>query len=173
MIPLAIKLSSAGPVLFNQVRIGRNGQPFVVHKFRSMVVDADAKKDELRAQNEAEGPMFKMRDDPRVTSIGRWLRRFSLDELPQLLNVLKGEMSLVGPRPALPEEVAQYEDWHKRRLDASPGMTGLWQVSGRSRIGFEEMVLLDTFYCENWSFALDLKIILRTIPHIITGEGAY
>lgn len=173
IVPLAIKLDSAGPVLFNQVRIGRDGRPFVVHKFRSMVANAEEQKDSLRALNEADGLMFKIKDDPRTTRVGRVLRRTSLDELPQFLNVLKGDMSLVGPRPALPEEVAQYEEWHKRRLEASPGITGLWQVSGRSLVGFEEMVLLDTFYCENWSFGLDLKILLRTIPRVILGKGAF
>lgn len=173
IVPIAIKLDSPGPVFFNQVRIGRKGEPFVVHKFRSMVVDAEAQKSQLLALNEADGPMFKMRNDPRMTRAGRVLRRISLDELPQIWNVLKGDMSLVGPRPALPEEVAQYEEWHKRRLDASPGMTGLWQVSGRSTLGFDEMVLLDTFYCENWSFGLDLKILLKTIPRVLLGAGAY
>lgn len=173
IVPLAIKLDSAGPVLFNQERIGRDGRPFVVHKFRSMVANAEEQKDSLRALNEADGPMFKIKDDPRTTRVGRVLRRTSLDELPQFLNVLKGDMSLVGPRPALPEEVAQYEEWHKRRLEASPGITGLWQVSGRSLVGFEEMVLLDTFYCENWSFGLDLKILFRTIPRVILGKGAF
>ena len=173
LIPIAIKLDSPGPVLFNQVRIGRAGRPFVVHKFRSMVVDAEEQKDSLRSLNEADGPLFKIKEDPRTTRVGRLIRRTSLDELPQFLNVLKGDMSLVGPRPALPEEVAQYEEWHKRRLEASPGITGLWQVSGRSLVGFEEMVLLDTFYCENWSFGLDLKILFKTIPRVILGEGAF
>ena len=173
LIPIAIKLDSPGPVLFNQVRIGRAGRPFVVHKFRSMVADAEEQKDSLRSLNEADGPLFKIKEDPRTTRVGRLIRRTSLDELPQFLNVLKGDMSLVGPRPALPEEVAQYEEWHKRRLEASPGITGLWQVSGRSLVGFEEMVLLDTFYCENWSFGLDLKILFKTIPRVILGEGAF
>ncbi len=171
--PILIKLDSPGPVFFNQVRIGRNGKPFVVHKFRSMVANAEEQKDSLRDLNEADGPLFKIKEDPRTTRVGRWLRRTSLDELPQFLNVLQGDMSLVGPRPALPDEVAQYEEWHKRRLDAAPGITGLWQVSGRSLVGFEEMVLLDTFYCENWSFGLDLKILLKTIPRVILGEGAF
>ena len=173
LVPVTIRLDSPGPVLFNQVRIGRKGEPFVVHKFRSMVANAEAQKSQLMAFNEADGPLFKIRNDPRMTRVGRFLRRTSLDELPQVWNVLKGDMSLVGPRPALPEEVAQYEEWHKRRLDASPGMTGLWQVSGRSAMGFDEMVLLDTFYCENWSFGLDLKILLKTIPRVLLGEGAY
>ncbi|MBK9094973.1 MAG: sugar transferase [Anaerolineae bacterium] len=173
LIPIAIKLDSPGPVLFNQVRVGRAGRPFVVHKFRSMVADAEEQKDSLRSLNEADGPLFKIKEDPRTTRVGRLIRRTSLDELPQFLNVLKGDMSLVGPRPALPEEVAQYEEWHKRRLEASPGITGLWQVSGRSLVGFEEMVLLDTFYCENWSFGLDLKILFKTIPRVILGEGAF
>lgn len=173
LVPVAIRIDSPGPVLFNQVRIGRKGEPFIVHKFRSMVANAEAQKSQLMAFNEADGPLFKIRNDPRMTRVGRFLRRTSLDELPQVWNVLKGDMSLVGPRPALPEEVAQYEEWHKRRLDASPGMTGLWQVSGRSAMGFDEMVLLDTFYCENWSFGLDLKILLKTIPRVLLGEGAY
>ena len=173
LVPVTIRLDSPGPVLFNQVRIGRKGEPFIVHKFRSMVANAEAQKSQLMAFNEADGPLFKIRNDPRMTRVGRFLRRTSLDELPQVWNVLKGDMSLVGPRPALPEEVAQYEEWHKRRLDASPGMTGLWQVSGRSAMGFDEMVLLDTFYCENWSFGLDLKILLKTIPRVLLGEGAY
>ena len=173
LVPILIKLDSTGPVFFNQVRMGRNGRPFIVHKFRSMVANAEQQKDSLRDLNEADGPLFKIKEDPRTTRVGRWLRRTSVDELPQFLNVLKGDMSLVGPRPALPDEVAQYEEWHKRRLDAAPGITGLSQVSGRSLVGFEEMVLLDTFYCENWSFGLDLKILLKTIPRVILGEGAF
>ncbi len=173
VVPILIKLDTPGPILFNQVRVGRNGQRFIVHKFRSMVANAEEQKASLAALNEADGPLFKIKDDPRMTRVGRLLRRTSLDELPQFFNVLKGDMSLVGPRPALPEEVAQYEEWHMRRLEAAPGITGLWQVSGRSLIGFEEMMLLDTFYCENWSFGLDLKILLKTVPHVIFGRGAF
>jgi len=172
-ISLAIKLDSPGPVLFRQTRIGKDGVPFTVLKFRSMRKDAEEKLDELLPLNEVAGPIFKMRDDPRVTRVGKLLRRSSLDELPQLINVLRGEMSLVGPRPPLPDEVAMYEDWHRRRLEASPGITGLWQVSGRSEIPFDEMVMLDIYYIENWSVGMDLNILLRTIPAVLTGGGAF
>ncbi len=173
LIALAIRLDSPGPVLYAQTRVGRNGKEFQIFKFRSMVVDADARRAELAAQNQATGPLFKVHDDPRRTRVGRILRRFSLDELPQLINVLRGEMSLVGPRPNRPEEVAQYQDWHKKRLSVSPGMTGLWQVSGRSDLTFDEMVLLDIYYAENWSIGLDLSILLMTIPKVLLGQGAY
>ena len=142
-------------------------------KFRSMRRDADRLLAELRERNEASGPLFKMRNDPRVTRVGRLLRRTSLDELPQLFNVLRGEMSLVGPRPPLPREVADYEDWQHGRLRAVPGMTGLWQVSGRSDVPFHDMVRLDLHYIRNWSLALDLEIILRTIPAVVGNRGAY
>ena len=173
LIALAVRFSSPGPVLYAQTRIGRNGQPFKIYKFRSMIAGADAQIDDMAELNEASGPLFKMRADPRRTSIGRILRHFSLDELPNLINVLRGEMSLVGPRPNVPEEVAQYKDWHRKRLSVSPGMTGLWQVSGRSDLTFDEMVLLDIYYVENWSLTLDLGILLRTIPKVLGGEGAY
>ncbi len=173
LIALAIRLDSPGPVLFRQTRIGRNGKPFTIYKFRSMVVNAEEMQDQLRKLNEADGPLFKIKDDPRRTRVGRFLRRTSLDELPQLYNVLRGDMSLVGPRPALPEEVAQYQEWHKKRLEVSPGITGLWQVSGRSKLSFDEMVLLDIYYVENWSPALDLRILLKTIPLVLLGDGAY
>jgi exopolysaccharide biosynthesis polyprenyl glycosylphosphotransferase len=173
LIALAIKLDSPGPILFRQERVGKGGRRFVCYKFRSMVEGAEEQKASLRGLNEADGPIFKMKDDPRVTRMGRWLRRFSLDELPQLYNVLRGEMSLIGPRPPLPEEVAQYQAWHMRRLEVSPGITGLWQVSGRSELPFDEMVLLDIYYAEQWSPALDMKIFLRTIPKLIFGDGAY
>jgi lipopolysaccharide/colanic/teichoic acid biosynthesis glycosyltransferase len=127
----------------------------------------------LTALNEADGPLFKIRNDPRMTRVGRYLRRYSLDELPQIANVLLGDMSLVGPRPALPEEVAKYEPWHRKRLDVLPGITGLWQVSGRSDLGFDEMMLLDIYYVENWSPLLDVNIMLRTIPKVLMGNGAY
>lgn len=173
LIALMIKLDSPGSVIFGQKRVGKGGKHFTCFKFRSMVADANARREFLRNLNEADGPLFKIRNDPRLTRVGRWLRRFSLDELPQLYNVLRGDMSLVGPRPPLPEEVAQYQPWHLRRLGVMPGMTGLWQVSGRSRLPFDEMVLLDIYYAEHWSLALDLKILLRTIPKVIFGEGAY
>lgn len=170
---LLIKWNSPGPVLFRQVRVGRDGRLFTLYKFRSMVTGADEDKAELQSLNEASGPLFKIRDDPRLTRVGRWLRRLSIDELPQLWNVLKGDMSLVGPRPPVPAEVEQYKPWHRKRLLVAPGVTGLWQVSGRSELTFDEMVMLDLFYAENWSLWLDFKIILRTIPTVIMGTGAY
>jgi len=168
-----IKIDSPGPVLFRQTRVGLHGQPFTFYKLRSMRHGAEDEVDQLRDRNESTGPLFKIKDDPRRTRTGRLLRRTSLDELPQLFNVLRGEMSLVGPRPPLPQEVDQYQDWHKQRLNAQPGMTGLWQVSGRSDLSFDEMVLLDVHYIENWSVWLDLTILLRTIPKIVSGDGAY
>lgn len=173
LIAIAIKLDSPGPVLFKQVRVGKNGKEFVMYKFRSMREGAEEEQERLRELNEADGPIFKLRDDPRCTRVGRILRRLSLDELPQLYNVLRGEMSLVGPRPPLPSEVAQYKEWHRKRLAVSPGMTGLWQVSGRSQLSFDEMVLLDLYYIENWSPMMDIRILLRTIPKVILGDGAY
>ena len=173
IIAIVIKLDSPGPIFFIQERIGRNGKPFLTYKFRTMVVEAEALREQLTAFNEADGPLFKMRNDPRTTRVGRYLRRFSLDELPQTINVLRGEMSLVGPRPALPQEVAAYEPWHRKRLEASPGLTGLWQVSGRSDLGFEEMMLLDIYYVENWTPVLDLSILFRTLPKVLWGSGAY
>ncbi|OQY86476.1 MAG: hypothetical protein B6D41_13375 [Chloroflexi bacterium UTCFX4] len=172
-IALAIKLTSPGPIIFAQYRVGRGGKIFTAYKFRTMRVGADDEKQDLAHLNEASGPLFKIRNDPRITIIGKILRRASLDELPQLLNVLKGDMSLVGPRPPLPNEVAQYEEWHKRRLDVSPGVTGLWQVSGRSELSFDEMVMLDLYYIENWSPWLDIRILLKTIPALLTARGAY
>ncbi|MCC6173985.1 MAG: sugar transferase [Chloroflexi bacterium] len=172
-IALAIKLDSAGPILYRQERIGKDGVRFQMLKFRSMRQDADALLASLQTQNEASGPLFKMRDDPRVTRVGRLLRRSSLDELPQLVNVLRGEMSLVGPRPPMPKEVAQYEDWQHGRLRAVPGMTGLWQVSGRSDVPFHDMVRLDLHYIRNWSLWLDLEILVRTIPAVLGNRGAY
>jgi exopolysaccharide biosynthesis polyprenyl glycosylphosphotransferase len=170
---LAIRLDSPGSILFRQVRLGKGGNPFTLYKFRSMRLSAEEEQARLVDLNEAAGPIFKIRDDPRLTRSGRVLRRISLDELPQLYNVLRGEMSLIGPRPPLPGEVEQYREWHKRRLEVSPGMTGLWQVSGRSELDFDEMALLDIFYVEEWSLALDLKIFLKTIPTVIFGRGAY
>lgn len=173
LIALAIRLDSPGPVIFRQTRVGLRGRHFEMYKFRSMHVGAQEQQDMLADLNEADGPIFKIRDDPRLTRVGRFLRRLSLDELPQLVNVLRGEMSLVGPRPPIPAEVEKYQEWHKKRLEAPPGMTGLWQVSGRSRLPFDEMVLLDIYYIENWSLWLDFKILMRTIPKVLLGEGAY
>lgn len=173
LIALIIRLDSPGPILFRQERIGKGGKPFTMHKFRSMVEGAEAEQEMLIQTVHVDGRRFKLKDDPRVTRVGRFLRRTSLDELPQFFNVLRGEMSLVGPRPALPAEVSQYQEWHKRRLEIVPGLTGLWQVSGRSEIPFDEMVLLDIYYIENWSLGLDLRILLQTIPRVIFGEGAY
>lgn len=172
-IAVAIIATSRGPVFYGQERVGRDGVAFRMLKFRSMYVDADERLAALKDANEASGPLFKMRDDPRITSVGRWLRKYSLDEFPQLLNVLKGEMSLVGPRPPLPVEVQRYsvKDW--RRLEVVPGMTGLWQVSGRSGLTFDEMVTLDLFYIENWSVALDLTLLVRTVPAVVLARGAY
>ncbi|ROP31868.1 Undecaprenyl-phosphate galactose phosphotransferase WbaP/exopolysaccharide biosynthesis polyprenyl glycosylphosphotransferase [Couchioplanes caeruleus] len=172
-VALCVRLTSRGPVLFRQVRVGRDGSRFRIFKFRSMYVDAEARLAELRHLNEHDGVLFKIRDDPRVTPVGRWLRRFSLDELPQLLNVLSGQMSLVGPRPPLPSEVAAYADDVRRRLAVKPGMTGLWQVSGRSDLPWEEAVRLDLRYVENWSLSLDLVILLRTMTAVVRSSGAY
>jgi exopolysaccharide biosynthesis polyprenyl glycosylphosphotransferase len=173
VIALAIKLDSPGPVLFRQARAGRHGRPFMVYKFRSMRQDAEAELEKLRNQNEALGPMFKIRDDPRRTRVGVFIRKTSLDELPQLINILRGEMSLIGPRPALLTEVAQYQDWQRRRLEAQPGLSGLWQVSGRSDLSFDEMAMLDIYYAENWSLGMDLRIFLHTVPQFVFGDGAY
>ncbi len=173
LIALAIKLDSPGPVLFKQVRVGQDGKLFHIYKFRSMRVGAEEELETLRDQNEADGPLFKIREDPRRTRVGVFLRKTSLDELPQLLNVLRGEMSLVGPRPPIPEEVAQYKPWHKKRLALRPGLTGLWQISGRSELTFDEMVLLDLYYIEHWSLWLDLSILVRTPSSMLWGDGAY
>jgi exopolysaccharide biosynthesis polyprenyl glycosylphosphotransferase len=170
---LAIKLSSPGSVLFKQRRMGLNGRVFTLYKFRTMIEDAHARREEVAHLNEMNGPVFKVRDDPRVTPVGRWLRRFSLDEIPQLWNVLKGDMSLVGPRPPIPEEVASYHRWHRRRLSMKPGLTCLWQISGRNQIhDFDHWMKLDLQYIDNWSPSLDLKILLRTIPAVLSGKGA-
>jgi exopolysaccharide biosynthesis polyprenyl glycosylphosphotransferase len=173
LVALAIRLDSPGPVVFSQRRVGKDSRPFTVYKFRSMVDGAEAMHAAMEHYSNRDGPTIKVHDDPRCTRVGRLLRRFSVDELPQLLNVLRGEMSLVGPRPGLPEEVARYEGWHRQRLAVWPGMTGLWQVSGRADVSFDEMCQLDIYYIENWSLGLDLRIILRTIPTVIFGNGAY
>jgi exopolysaccharide biosynthesis polyprenyl glycosylphosphotransferase len=173
VIMLAIRLGDHGPVFFRQTRVGKDGRTFAVWKFRTMVVDAEARKAELTAQNEADGALFKMRKDPRVTKAGSRLRRASLDELPQLFNVLVGDMSLVGPRPPLPAEAAKYGDHMRRRLVVRPGITGLWQVNGRSDLTWDEAVRLDLRYVENWSLALDLQILWKTWSAVVRGHGAY
>jgi exopolysaccharide biosynthesis polyprenyl glycosylphosphotransferase len=173
ILALAIKLDSPGPVIFRQTRVGRGRRQFTCLKFRTMFSDAEARLSELRNRNEASGPIFKIRDDPRRTRVGRFLRRLSLDELPQLWNVLRGDMSIIGPRPPIPAEVEAYEPWHCQRLQVLPGLTGLWQVSGRSDLTFDEMVLLDVYYIENWSPLMDLRILLKTIPTVLFGSGAY
>jgi exopolysaccharide biosynthesis polyprenyl glycosylphosphotransferase len=172
MVALLIKLTSAGPVLFSQERVGMNKRRFKMYKFRSMVVDAEARKGELQAQNEMTGPVFKIKKDPRITKIGAIIRKVSIDELPQLFNVLKGEMSLVGPRPPLWSEVDLYDWTDRRRLSIKPGITCLWQVSGRNNLTFEEWMKLDQEYIDNWSVWLDVKILLRTIPVVLFGYGA-
>jgi exopolysaccharide biosynthesis polyprenyl glycosylphosphotransferase len=173
LLAVLIKLSSHGPVLFRQVRCGLSGRPFTFYKLRTMTEDAEERLPEVAHLNEHEGPVFKSSHDPRVTRFGRLLRRFSLDEIPQLWNVLKGEMSLVGPRPPLPDEVARYEKWQRRRLSMKPGLTGLWQVSGRSDLpSFDQWMELDLAYIDNWSLTLDAKILLRTIPTVLGGKGA-
>ncbi|WP_166241162.1 sugar transferase [Paenibacillus turpanensis] len=171
---IAIKLDSKGPIFYKQKRIGKNGKPLQMLKFRSMVLNAETQLQSLLEKNDADGGIvFKMKSDPRVTKIGKFIRKFSIDELPQLFNVLKGEMSLVGPRPPLPHEVELYDDWEWRRLEVLPGITGLWQVSGRSDLSFQQWVNLDVYYIENWSLGLDLKILFKTIPVVLKGEGAY
>jgi lipopolysaccharide/colanic/teichoic acid biosynthesis glycosyltransferase len=183
-VAIVIKLTSAGPVLYQQKRIGRHGKEFTLYKFRSMVANNDdqAHRKYMEAMIRGNQPaafeaggqkVYKLVNDPRVTSIGRLLRATSLDEFPQLLNVIKGDMSLVGPRPCLPYEWDLYEDWQRNRLDVLPGITGLWQVSGRSRVPFEEMVLLDLHYIANWSLSLDLALLLRTVPVVFCGSGGH
>ncbi len=173
IISLLIKLTSEGPVFFIQERCGLNGRRFPMLKFRTMVQDAEVLKANLAGMNEVSGPVFKMKNDPRVTWIGKLLRKSSLDEFPQFLNVLKGEMSVVGPRPPVPSEVKNYDSWQRRRLSMRPGITCVWQISGRSNIGFEEWMRLDLKYIDNWSFWLDLKIIAKTIPIVLLCKGAY
>jgi exopolysaccharide biosynthesis polyprenyl glycosylphosphotransferase len=173
LVGVAIRLSDPGPALFKQVRIGKDGREFRIYKFRTMVVDAEQRKAQLMARNDLDGVLFKLRDDPRVTAVGSFLRRWSIDELPQLLNVFLGHMSLVGPRPPLPNEAAEYADHVRRRLVVKPGLTGLWQVNGRSDLSWEESVRLDLRYVENWSFALDLQILWKTASALLRGSGAY
>jgi lipopolysaccharide/colanic/teichoic acid biosynthesis glycosyltransferase len=182
LIMLAIKIGGPGPVFYRQIRLGKGGNPFRFYKFRSMYVNADDAEHRSYVENliKAGNPydvdengkaLFKISDDGRITRVGKLIRKYSLDEFPQLFNVLRGEMSLVGPRPPLPCEYKDYRDWHRKRLDGIPGITGLWQVSGKNKIPFEEMVKLDIHYLENWSLWLDIKIILRTIPVMLKGEG--
>ncbi len=173
LVALLIRLDSKGPVLFRQTRVGKGGKNFTFYKFRSMYIDAEQRLTELQKLNEVEGATFKMKNDPRVTRVGRFIRRTSLDELPQLINVLFGQMSLVGPRPGIPREIARYQPWHLRRLEVTPGLTGLWQVNGRSLTTFDEMVKLDVYYIEHWSFWMDIRIIFKTIQAIFKGEGAF
>jgi exopolysaccharide biosynthesis polyprenyl glycosylphosphotransferase len=172
-VAIAVRLDSPGPVLFRQKRVGADEKVFVCYMFRSMQIDAEVRQTVLEDLNEVEGPAFKIRDDPRVTRVGRFLRRWSIDESPQLVNVLKGEMSLVGPRPLPVRDFLRMEESHKGRLGAVPGMTGYWQIRGRSDLSFEEMVRLDLYYIENWSLSFDLKIILKTLGAVLRREGAY
>ena len=173
-IALAVRVSSPGPVFYRQIRVGRGGSRFSMFKFRTMIDGADGIVQDLQTLNEASGPLFKIRSDPRITTVGRWLRRWSLDELPQFFNVVRGEMSLVGPRPPLPNEVAAYQqDWHFDRLEVLPGITGLWQVSGRSDLSFDDYIRLDLHYVENWSLGLDLFILLKTLPAVLFQKGAF
>ena len=172
-IALAIRMTSTGEIIYKQTRIGLSGRPFKMYKFRSMYKNADQLMTALWMQNEAQGPLFKMRDDPRINPVGKFLRRTSLDEFPQIINVVRGEMSLVGPRPPLPSEVALYEEWQKGRLAIKPGMTGLWQVRGRSNLSFDEGVLMDLYYIENWSLRLYFLILFRTLPAVLFNRGAY
>jgi exopolysaccharide biosynthesis polyprenyl glycosylphosphotransferase len=171
-VAIGIKLTSRGPIFFKQQRVGLHGKKFSMLKFRSMVSNAEALKDTLMTQNEQAGPVFKMKKDPRITAIGRFIRKYSIDELPQLINVLRGDMSVVGPRPPVPKEVDKYESWQRRRLSVRPGLTCIWQVSGRNEISFEEWMYLDMLYVDNWSLVLDFSLILKTVPVVITGRGA-
>src|SRR5438067_4384270 len=172
-IAVAIKLHDGGHILFTQKRVGEGGELFTMYKFRTMVQDAERLRAQLMGHNEADGALFKMRRDPRITPVGAHLRKLGLDELPQLINILLGEMSLVGPRPALPEEMAGWSAELAVRLEAKPGLTGLWQVSGRHELAFEDYVRYDLFYVENWSLALDLQIMARTVPALLSRAGAF
>lgn len=172
IIAIIIKTTSKGPVFFSQKRVGKNGKEFNMYKFRSMVVNAEELKEKLAAQNEMSGPMFKMKDDPRVTKVGKFIRKTSIDELPQLWNVLKGDMSLVGPRPSLPKEVAQFEDWMYRRLEVKPGLTCYWQVSGRNNIDFEDWMKLDIRYVDERNLWIDIKLIFKTVGVLFGDKNA-
>jgi exopolysaccharide biosynthesis polyprenyl glycosylphosphotransferase len=172
MVAILIKIDSSGPFLYKHKRMGYRGQTFNFYKFRTMVINADELLEKFKSQSERKGPVFKMSNDPRITKLGKFLRRYSIDEILQLLNVLKGEMSLVGPRPQVLWEASAYNDWAKRRLRVLPGITGLWQVSGRASLSYEEMIELDIYYIENWSLGMDINILLSTIPAIFTKKGA-
>lgn len=172
IIAIIIKITSKGPVFFSQKRVGKDGKEFDMYKFRSMVINAEELKEKLAAQNEMSGPMFKMKDDPRVTKVGKFIRKTSIDELPQLWNVLKGDMSLVGPRPSLPKEVAQFEDWMYRRLEVKPGLTCYWQVSGRNNIDFEDWMKLDIKYVDERSTWIDIKLIFKTVGVLFGDKNA-
>jgi len=172
ILAVLVKLTSRGPIFFSQTRCGLGGRRFTLYKFRSMRADADLLREELEALNEVDGPVFKIRNDPRCTPIGRFMRKFSLDELPQLVNIIKGDMSFVGPRPPLPEEVEKYERWQRRRLRMQPGLTCLWALEGRSRLSFRRWMELDLEYIDHWSMTLDWKIMLKTIPIVLVGRGA-
>jgi lipopolysaccharide/colanic/teichoic acid biosynthesis glycosyltransferase len=171
VIAITIRLDSAGPVLFRQLRMGRHGRPFQIYKFRTMVADAEAQKESLRERNEAQEGLFKILEDPRVTRVGRLLRRSAIDELPQLLNVLLGEMSLVGPRPLVLDEDCHVQGWHRRRLELTPGMTGHWQILGPARVPLSEMVAIDYLSLANWSLWSDVKILLRTVTYVAGRRG--
>ena len=173
VVAIAVKLDTKGPVLFRQVRVGRDSEPFSVLKIRTMVVDAEARLAELRELNEADGPLFKMSNDPRITRVGRFLRVTSLDELPQLWNVMRGDMSLVGPRPALPHETEEWDSLLTQRLRVKPGITGMWQVNGRSDTSFEDYTRLDLYYVDNWSLVIDLAILAKTVPVVLFRRGAH
>ncbi len=173
LIAVAVAVDTPGPILYVQERVGKDGRRFRMLKFRSMGADAHAVRDEFITLNEIDGPVFKLRDDPRVTRVGRAIRRASLDELPQLFNVLKGDMSLVGPRPALPEEVTAYDEREQRRLHVRPGLTCIWQVSGRSEVDFRTWVDMDLEYIDRWSLGLDISLLLRTVPAVVSCRGAY
>ena len=173
LVALLVKATSRGPMIFRQTRCGLGGRYFTLYKFRSMVEGAESKRSELEGLNELDGPVFKVSNDPRCTPLGRALRKLSIDELPQLVNILKGDMSFVGPRPPLPEEVAKYQRWQRRRLRMRPGLTCLWILEGRSNLNFERWMQLDLEYIDNWSVFLDLKILLKTIPIVLSTRGAH
>lgn len=174
IVATTVKLTSPGPVFFAQTRVGKGGKLFRFYKFRSMVADAEVLKATLATQNQhAAAPIFKMRHDPRITRVGRFLRRYSLDELPQLLNVLRGDMSLVGPRPPVPAEVVRYEPWQLRRLSVTPGLTCIWQTSGRSNVSFDDWMKMDLQYIDSWTLRLDAKLLAKTVKAVLSAEGAY
>ena len=172
IVAASIKIESKGPIFFGQKRVGKNSKEFIMYKFRSMVTNAEELKEKLQEQNEMSGPMFKMKNDPRITKVGKFIRKTSIDELPQLWNVLKGDMSLVGPRPSLPKEVEEFEPWMKRRLDVKPGLTCYWQVSGRNNIDFEEWMALDVKYVEERNLWVDIKLIFKTVFVLFGDENA-